>query len=156
MSIRVTTRHSEDFDICAESLEPEKSPYARGVRDYAAKVKAFYQQLGVRSAMWTTPEAERPKHLETQKTIEYVLEVDERKVVAYVDESSWSDYLYGKREDFSFSKTPRQYAITSILITTPVTKGEVKAIRRYRRTNGPDRYELAEEKLFSAEKPFCR
>jgi hypothetical protein len=155
MTIRITTRHGEDFDICAETVEPGKSPYARNVRDYTAKVMAFHAQLGVRSAMWTTPEAERPKYLERCKPVEYLLEVDEGRVVAYVDELSWSDYLYGRREDFDFSKTPRQYAMTSILISTPIEKAEVKAIRRYRCTNGPDHYELAEEMLFSADNPFC-
>ena len=156
MTIRVTTRHCEDFDICAETVDPSKSRYARTVPDYAAKVTAFYKQLGVRSAIWTTPEAERPKYLETCKPVEYVLEVANGRVIAYVDELTWSDYLYGKRKDFTFSKTPVQYEMTSILISPPITKAEVKARRRYRRTNGPDHYELVEEVPFGVETPFVR
>ncbi len=154
MTIRVTTRHCEGFDICAQTVDSSKSPYARAQPDYVAKVTAFYQQLGVDSAIWTTPEAEPLKYLETCKPVEYVLEVDERRVIAYVDESTWSDYLYGKRGDFTFSKTPVQYEVTSILVSPPVTPAEVKARRRYRSGGQPDHYELVEEVLYGAENPY--
>jgi len=75
------------------------------------------------------------------------LEIDEDRAVAYVDETTWSAYLYGKRGTFDYSTTPQRYEITSIIVPTPITKQEVKAIRRYRRTNGPDSYELVEEKI---------
>jgi hypothetical protein len=154
MSIRVTTRHSEGFDICAGTIDASKSPYARTVGDYTAKVKAFYRQLGVPTAIWAVPEVERPKYLEPRKTVEYVLEVDESRVVAYVDEEEWSAYLYGKRGDFAFSEAPAPYRMTSILIRAPVARAEVKARRRYRCTNGPDRYELVDEVLFDARAPY--
>ena len=75
----------------------------------------------------------------------YLLEVNEDRIVAYVDETTWSDYLYDRRETFDYSATATQYGITSILVATPITKAEVKAVRRYRRTNGPEKYELVEE-----------
>jgi hypothetical protein len=145
MTIRLTTRHSEEFDIYTDAVDPCKSPYATSVKDYAAKVVAFYKRLGVRSAIWTAPEAERPKYLERHKTVEYLLEVGEDRVVAYVDELGWSDYLYGKQADFEFSKTPKTFGMTTILVAPPIKVEEVIAIRRYRRTNGPDSYELVNE-----------
>ena len=59
--------------------------------------------------MWTTPATDRPKYLETCKPVEYALELDEDRIVAYVDEGTWSDYLYDKRETFDYATTPVDY-----------------------------------------------
>ena len=85
-----------------------------------------------------------------------MLEVDEGRVIAYLDERTWSDYLYGKRVDFTFCTTPTQYEMTSILIHPPVRTTEVKARRRYRCINGPDHYELVEEIRFDNKTAFVR
>lgn len=144
MQIRVLTRHSEDFDIYTKRVDPAKSSYAH-ISNYTLKVTAFYQQLGIRSAIWATPESEPFRFLEIEKDIEYVLEVHESRVVAYVDEPTWSAYLYGNRDAFEHSTTPQGYESTSLIIPTPIRKDEVKAMRRYRRTNGPESFELVEE-----------
>ena len=148
MIVQVTTRHSEDFDVHSETIDPAMSPYARTIRDYVARITAFYSKLRIRSAVWTTPATERPRYLETSKPVEYLLELEERRIVAYVNENAWSDYLYGRRDTFDYSTTPTRYRMTSVLVATPITKTEVKAFRRYRRTNGPDKYELVEEITF--------
>jgi len=49
---------------------------------------------------------------------------------------------------FDYATTPTKYEMTSILVATPIRKSEVKAFRRYRRTNGPDKYELVDEITF--------
>ena len=148
MMVQLTTRHSEDFDIHTETVDPALSSYVQEVRDYASRVTAFYSQLGVRSAIWTVPASQRPESLETIKPVEFLLELAEDRIVAYVDESTWSDYLADKRGSFDYSTTPMQYKMTSILVATPITKAEVKAVRRYRCTNGPNKYELVEEIIF--------
>lgn len=148
MTVQVITRHSEDFDIHTETIDPALSPYVRTVRNYVAKISAFYSRLGICSAMWTTPAADRPMYLETCKPVEYVLELDEDRIVAYVNEKTWSAYLYDKRKTFDYSTTPKHYKMTSILVAIPIRKADVKAFRRYRRTNGPDKYELVEEITF--------
>ena len=146
MTIRVSTWHSADFDIYTEFVDPSKSPYTESVKDYAAKVTAFYQRLSVRSAIWAFPEAEPRNGFDLWKPIEYLLAVNEDRVVAYVDKSGWDKYLHGEQAVFEFSKTPEHYAGgTTIVIATPVKQEEVIAIRRYRRTNGPQSFELVEE-----------
>ena len=145
MQIRVLTRHPEDFDIHTVTVDPAKSSYAH-LANYTLKLTAFYRQLGIRSAIWATPESEPFAYLETGKNFEYVLEVDESRVVAYVDEATWSAYLYGNKGTFDYSTTPQDYQNTSVIIPTPIKKDEVKAIRRYRRMNGPGSFELVEEK----------
>lgn len=148
MLMRVLTRHSQDFDIHTVTVDLGKSPYADiPGYDYVLKVTEFYRKLGIRSAIWGTPESEPLLCLETGKEFEYVLEVDESRVVAYVDEPIWSAYLAGSRDTFEYSTKPRDYQDTSVIIPTPIKKDEVKGIRRYRRTNGPGSFELAEEKM---------
>ena len=71
---------------------------------------------------------------------EYVLEVDEGRVIAYVNEQVWLDYVNGRRKDYTFSTKPIQYARTSIVISPPIRASEVKARRWYRFTNGPGHY----------------
>jgi hypothetical protein len=144
MTIRLSTWHSPEFNIFTENVDPNESPYA-WIKNYANKVIAFYAQLGIRSAIWAYPEAERQKTLTVCKPVQYLLEVNEHRVVAYVDADSWSEYLWGQQDDFEFSTTPRDFASASILIATPVRREEVKAIRRYR-IRTPTSFELVEEK----------
>lgn len=146
MTIRVSTWHSADFDIYTECADPGKSPYAGAVKDYAAKLTAFYGRLGVRSVIWAFPEAEARNGFDLWKPIEYLLAVNEDRVAAYVDKSGWDKYLDGEQAAFDFSKTPKSYVgRTTILIPTPIKQEEVIRIRRYRRTNGPQSLELVEE-----------
>ncbi len=135
MTIRVTTRHSEDFDVLTEMIDPTKSPYVESVNDYVRKITGFYTELGVKSAIWTWAAAWQPEFFESDKPVEYLLELSEDRVIAYVDEQTWSPYLYGKRKDFVYSRTPVQYTYTSVLVTAPLRREEVKEFRRYSRTN---------------------
>ncbi len=146
MTIRVSTWHSEEFDIYTEFVDPSRSPYAECGKDYAAKVTALYERLRVRSAIWAFPEAETRNGFDLSKPIEYLLAVNEDRVVAYVDDSGWDKYLHGEQADFEFSTTLMKFAGgTTILIATPVKQEEVIRIRRYRRTNGPQPFEMIEE-----------
>ena len=153
MLIRVTTRHSSDFDILTANPDPAQSPYAKFCKDYGRKVRAFYDELGIRSAIWTTPEAHPPRYLESLKPIEYLLEVDEARVAAYVNEDTWSPYIDERLPAFEYSRTRVNYGTMSILVIAPLELAEVKEFRRYRRINGPDKYELVERYAWP---PNCR
>jgi hypothetical protein len=146
MTIRVSTWHSAEFDILTEFADPSKSPYAESVRDYAARVTAFYGRLGVRSAIWAFPEAEQRNGFDLWKPVEYLLAVDEERVVAYVGGVGWEKYLHGEQAAFECSKIPEHYAGgTTILISTPIKQEEVTMVRRYRRIDGLQLFELIEE-----------
>jgi hypothetical protein len=132
MPIRVTTRHDGGFDILTDTIDPAKSSYARTVPDYVQKITRFYTELGVKSAVWTA--AWQPEFLESDKPVEYLLELSENRVIAYVDEETWSAYLFGRRRDFVYSRTPAQYRFTSVLVAVPVRREEVKKLRRYTST----------------------
>jgi hypothetical protein len=98
--------------------------------------------------IWTTPAETHPAYLEFSNTLEYLLEISDDRIIAYVDELTWSNYLMGKADAFKYSTLPQNYAIMSILVACPIRKHEVKAIRRYRLINGQGHYELASETVF--------
>jgi hypothetical protein len=137
MPLRVTTRHSEDFDIFSATIDPSKSPYSNlnGISNYCEKVKSLYAQLRVQSAIWTTPESDPPESFEPAKPLEYLLEINEDRVLAWIDEFTWTEYLRGERACFSISKTPKQYRMTSILVSSPIKRDEVKEVRKYAEGN---------------------
>ena len=107
---------------------------------------AFYRRLDVRSAIWAFPEAEPRTTFDAWKPVEYLLAVDEDRVVAYLDKSGWDKHLWEGRAAFDFSKTPKNYVGgTTILIPTPITQEEVTRIRRCCASNGPQPFEVVEE-----------
>jgi hypothetical protein len=133
MSIQVLTRHGEEFDILTDKIDPTKSHYARFFgNNYVTKISAFYAELGTRAVMWTRPISQPFDAFEPSKSIEYLLEIPETRVVAFVDELTWSAYLHGKCKSFRYSRLPIQYESTSVLVTTPIKREEVKEVRQYR------------------------
>lgn len=93
------------------------------------------------------PESYRPPCLEPGKEIEYLIDVNEGRIAAYVDEHSWSDFLYGNRDDFNFSLTRKDFALTSILVRAPLQAGEVKERRTLRAIRGIDVYECVRTEM---------
>ncbi len=147
MPIQVITRHCKDFDIYTHPVDPAKSPYATNP-GYPEKVAAFYKQLGVTSALWAFPAHQTPKSVPLCKPYEYVLQLDESRVIAYVNESTWWSYVIGECEDFERSITPVQYEDTSLIIPSPIHQNELHRFRRYDNTNGPDHFEIVVEGSF--------
>lgn len=133
--IRVTTRHPERFNILSVDIDPARSLYAEGNDHYASKVKTLYAELGVQTAIWTTPVEQPLEFLEPGKPIEYLLEIESRRVIAYVDEMTWSHFLCDQRKTFHYSRTPVTYEVTSILVAAPIKREEVKEFRRYVRSS---------------------
>jgi hypothetical protein len=149
--VLLTTRHSDDFDILTTFREPAESPYSH-YETYVPRVTAFYAELGVKSALWTVFAEDAPLYVETDKTIEYLIDVAESRIIAYVDEIVWSPYVTGETDGpfCSFSRTPVRYAETSILVALPLQSYEVKEWRRYELLGGgPKDFRLAECKPWS-------
>ncbi len=145
MAIHVLTRHCESFNILTDHIDPTRSPYADTVNDYVQRIRDFYWALGVKSAMWAWAAWSPPEFFETDKPVEYSLQLSADRIIAYIDEKSWSDYLYGKRFDYVYSREPAQYESTSVLIALPVKREEIKVWRRYTRTS-TGHCEIQEEK----------
>lgn len=147
--LRLITQHSLDFDILSSTVDHSRSPYFNSVEEYVAKLKAFYAELGVAEVLWTSPEDEPRDGMTVLKPAEYLLEVDESRVVAYVDELSWSPYVTGETDaPFRYSRSPERYGVTSILIAMPLRREEVIEYRRYQIDN-PDRFYMIERKRFA-------
>src|SRR5262249_32652069 len=106
--------------------------------DYVQNVRELYRELGVASALWTVREAQSfLGGVEPCKPVEYILEVAEGRILAYVDEWSWFAYVQNKpvhkrppsMRHFDYSVTPKAYPSTSILLAVPIRPQEVKAQR---------------------------
>lgn len=131
--IRLLTRQSEDFDILTENIDPARSKFADDIKDYVAKVRAFSQQLGIPALIWTWPEDQPPEFFELHKPVECLLAVEEGRAICYVDEWAWRDFLLSDQLAFSgFSRIPKRFLITSILVAAPIRSPEIKEVRRYR------------------------
>ncbi len=149
MLLRLITRHDERFDILTRDIDLTKSPYCKICDRYEEKARAFYDRLGIASAIWAWRENEPPKNFEYIKPIEYLLEMDSQRIVAYVDAWSWEEYLVsGRLEKLRYATTPTSYQSTSILIAAPINKDEVLEFRRYRGSGRPDQNELVERGPF--------
>ena len=145
MTVRALTRHPEDFDIFTEHVDSGRSSYVTTFSSYTGKIAAFYRELGVTSAIWAIPEHHGFQLVEYDKPVEYVLEVNDDRIIAYVDDASWTAYLSGQHDTFRYSTTPEHYELTSLLIRPPLRRSEVKIRRLYRTTNGPCSFELVDE-----------
>ena len=143
--IKASTRHDEHFDIFTDRVDPSRSPYAGTVKSYVKKVAEFYQQLGISSAIWATPINQPPKYVELGKEYEYFLRLDQSRIVAYVNEKTWSPYLYGERSDFEHSRTPITYEHTSLVISAPLLPHEVTERQIYDRRS-PDKFDVIERR----------
>src|SRR5262245_48722783 len=128
--VRVTTRHPEDFDLLSQDIDPARSLYAIHNVEYASKIKAFYSTLDVPAAIWSAPEDQPMEYVEPGKTIEYLLTVEENRIIAYVDECTWSHFLSGQRSAFSYSRTAVRYDVTSVLVAVPIKPEEIREVRQ--------------------------
>lgn len=153
MSLLLATRHSEDFDIHTGFVDPARSPYVATFGDkYFQKVREFYNRLGVNSAIWAVPISQAFEFFEFDKPLEYRLEVQEDRVIAYVEEWTWSEYLQGRRTDFQYSLVPIAYERASVLVAPPLTQEEIKEVRRYR-ASASGRCELVETRQYRDRPP---
>jgi hypothetical protein len=142
--VRVTTSHSEDFNILSSEIDLAKSPYAHDkvsgyLPGYVAKATALYAELGAKPMIWTTPEGVNEQEafilqFWANKPIEYLLEVDQERVAAYINETEWTDFIRGNQTGFRWSRTPVRFEMTSLLISAPILIEEVKEVRIYCKT----------------------
>jgi hypothetical protein len=146
--MRLTTRHSPDFDILRDAIDPSKSPHASVFTDYPERLRALYKLLRVTSALWTVPEEDVPLFLEPSKPLEYLLDLPDEQVIASIDEWTWRDHLQDPSRPYNYSFAPRRYEITSVLVRVPVHKSYVKEKRLYRILNDPSRYKLVERVVY--------
>jgi len=144
MPIKAATRHDADLSIHAHPVYPDRSPYAKTQPGYVDKIKAFYCELGIDSAIWASPVEQSRPYVEIGKECEYILDLDLSRIVAYVNEKTWSPYLYGERDEFEYSRTRTDYEHTSLVICTPLDVAEVILFRKFHRER-PDKFHVVEE-----------
>ncbi len=129
MKLRLLTRHNKNFFIFAPFVDPKRSSYAEEFELYAPKVISFYRQLEVESGLWAVAREKGFEGKEYGKDIEYEIEVDASRVIAWIDTRKWDPYVTNDStavaEFTDFSHTPREYESTTILVSVPLSEDEL-------------------------------
>jgi hypothetical protein len=84
------------------------------------------------------------------KDIEYLFEVAEDRIIAYLDTRSWEDYLNGPPGKFRFmySLSPTNFDSTTYLVQAPLREEELIERRTYHRYGGPGDFRLIDTHVF--------
>ena len=131
----VRTRHSLEFDPLTGSLNPALSPYVGTYDDYPMKRRELAQLVGTESFLWCIPATRKFSCYEPDKPVEWEIKVHDNRVIGFVHEERWSQYLEGTyrllRTVFSASTPPA--AEYSVLVQFPLREEELvhRTVFRY-------------------------
>jgi len=94
--MKLKTRHSRDFRLCGESgkLDPSRSLYASSYPGvYEAKHKDLSDYLGTNQFLWCIDESEDFPRYESEKPMEWTIEIEESRRVGFVNDDRWLHFL---------------------------------------------------------------
>ncbi|MEN6576692.1 MAG: hypothetical protein ABFD90_10140 [Phycisphaerales bacterium] len=94
--MRLKTRHSRDFSLCGEcaELDPSQCPYVLAYPDvYEAKRKVLSDYLQTSQFLWCIDARRDFLAYESQKPMEWIIEVEESRIVGCVNEDRWLQFL---------------------------------------------------------------
>jgi hypothetical protein len=137
--MKLKTRHPEEFRLCGEcgALDPSRSAYAQGVPPgYLEKRRTLTEYLGINDQfLWCIDDSERFPNYEQQKPVEWLIEVTSERIVGYVNEKAWGEFLNNKPiEPREFVSKPGQGNLwatqpwVSVLVAYPLQPQEVLSV----------------------------
>ena len=118
--------------MCGDNgpLDPSKSPYTLAyTREvYTAKRKVLHEHVGTSQFLWCIPASRSFPYYESQKPVEWCIDMEPSRVLGYVKEDRWSEFLAGREmePDEFFSPTPKwaDHEV-SVLAAYPVKRDEL-------------------------------
>ena len=128
------TRHSLEFNPLSSPLDPDLSPYAESYEDYKTKRQDLGRLVGTNDFIWCIPASRDFRHYEIIKPAEWVIQVRDSRILGYICDQNWFDYLEGRRSDLEgvyFQDNPPEYEY-SVLVDYPLQQDEIKAMRIFR------------------------
>ena len=136
------TRHSLEFDPLTAELDPGLSPYADCYDDYPLKRKKLGCLIGTDSFLWCIPAQRKFRHYESAKPVEWEIKVSNTRVLGYVDDQRWHDFLEGRSfsiDKVYFKRTPPSNEY-SVLVYHPLYREEIQRmiIFRFIKSNEAD------------------
>jgi len=121
------TRHSEDFDPLTSPLDRSRSPYAESYPDYPERCHQLASLVGCDSFLWCYPAERQIPFYEGVKLVEWVIEVNDERILGSVDDARWFQYVKGgdrlPRSVFSKSRPPSEER--SVLVAYPLKREEL-------------------------------
>lgn len=121
------TRHSEDFDLLSDALDRRRSPYAESYSDYPTRCQHLASLVGSDTFIWCIPGRHKFRAYEHEKPVEWVINVSEERILGFVDEARWYQYLAGgdhlAGSVFSTSRPPSEEY--SVLVAYPLRREEL-------------------------------
>jgi len=138
--MRLKTRHSKDFSLCGGTgpLDHSRSPYALtfSADVYVDKCRVLSDYIDTDQFLWCIADSRDFPEYECQKPMEWIIKVNNNRIVGCVNESRWSRFLSGK-EDLQVgcfaSKFPRSWSgdPSSYLVAYPLQSAEIVEWRLY-------------------------
>ena len=147
------TRHSFDFDPVTCELDPAQSPYAECYDEYTKKRHELARLVGTDMFLWCIPAKHKFDFFENVKLVEWKIRVSDNRILGFVNDSRWFQYLEGKddlpRSAFSASNPPQEKY--SVLVEFPLKREELvsKTVFRFKSSREA---EILSEENFSEEK----
>jgi hypothetical protein len=130
--MRLKTRHSRDFSLCGENgeLDPSQSPYLVAYPEvYEAKRKVLSDYLHTSQFLWCINARRDFPAYEIQKPVEWIVEVEESRIIGCVNEERWLQFLENGHLPLSFfaSKSGNIWsgASISLLVAYPLRPEEI-------------------------------
>lgn len=141
------TRHSIGFDIVTDVLDRNKSPYTENYEGYTAKCNALAVLIGQENYIWCVPEDRPFEFYESEKPVEWLIDVDCNRILGYVDEGEWLSFLNNDESHLPgsvFSESQPASGIYSVIVPCPLKENEIlkKTVFNYK---APKSAEVVEE-----------
>lgn len=129
---RFLTRHSHGFQLTEGQLDPGLSPHARNP-DYAEKVSALARVVNAGQFLWPVEKASGFPFYEMSKPVEWEVIVPQERVLGYIDENEWLEFVKGKALTLPpcFSRDVPSCTPFSVLLSFPLNQHELVLKRVY-------------------------
>lgn len=141
------TRHSLKFNPLGCELDSAQSPYADCYHDYPKKRHELARLVGTDMFLWCIPASCKFDFFEHVKLVEWKIRVSDERILGFVNDSRWFQYLEGKddlpRSAFSASNPPTEKY--SILVKFPLRRDELVSKTVFRFKSPTDAEILSEE-----------
>ena len=144
--IDLRTRHSFEFNLVSDRLDSDVFPYADCYPDYVDKRTELGQLMGTNDFIWCIPASRIFRHYEMIKPVEWIVQICDERILGYVHDQHWFDFLQGTRLSLKgvyTKKNPPQDEF-SVLVQYPLHIDEVKQINIFRITD-PDHADVVED-----------
>jgi hypothetical protein len=136
--LRLRSAHSKEFDILEKNIDSRLSGYIDSARpNYVEKVLALYSSLDVEAAIWAESDLPPIDYVTVRKETIHVFEVEVSRVLAYIEETSWSAYIHEERNDFDMSLNKAYPEPCTVLVRSPLRTENLITSTTYEIAGGP-------------------